>query len=124
MRIKLDTPLSIHNIITVLPDLKVCLANPNAVITHICTDSRLLEAGDLFIAIKGQRYDGNIFVNDANAIGAITLGNTSTKSAIHVNSSESAILSIAKYYKSLFKKLKATVAITGSVGKTSTKEFI
>ena len=124
MRIELTIPFPLVNMISYIPISKSINISNKQIITHICTDSRLAQKGDLFIALKGEKYDGNDFLYDANARGAISLGNQDTNADIETPSTNSALLYIAKYYKSLFEKLKSTVAVTGSVGKTSTKEFI
>ena len=92
----------------------------------ICTDTRKITAGCLFIALKGENFDGNEFAADAVRNGALCavvdrdcgLG----ERQIIVDDTKRALLKIAGYYKSLF-DIK-TVGVTGSVGKTSTKEMI
>ena len=93
------------------------------VITHLTTDSREVCKGDLFIALKGDKYDGENYLHDVIAKGAIPITTSSTANAITVKNTQDALFLLAKHYKSLLKDLKHTVAITGSVGKTTTKEF-
>ena len=95
----------------------------NTAVTHLVTDSRMAKRGDLFVALKGEKYDGNQFIDIVNAIGAFTLGN-GTEATIRIESGEIGLLSLANYYKRRLKKLRYTVGITGSVGKTTTKEFL
>ena len=95
----------------------------NTTVTHLVTDSRMAKRGDLFVALRGEKYDGNEFIDIVNAIGAFTLGN-GTEATIRIESGEIGLLSLANYYKRRLKKLRYTVGITGSVGKTTTKEFL
>lgn len=90
-------------------------------------DSRLVEPGFLFIPIKGARVDGHDFIPSVFEKGALAvLSEHKLPGAagpyILVESSEQAMKQIAKFYRrSLGIKV---VGITGSVGKTSTKEMI
>ena len=90
-------------------------------------DSRLVEEDYLFIPIKGERVDGHDFIPQVFEKGAccvlseIELENP-TGPYIKVESSEEALKQIAAFYRQgLSVKV---VGITGSVGKTSTKEMI
>ncbi len=99
----------------------------SAVIRNISLDSREIEEGTLFVAIKGERFDGHDFIGKAFEDGAAAIiceripykvkGNV-----ILVDNSLAAFGAIAKAHKALIKPL--TVGITGSVGKTTTKQFI
>lgn len=124
MRIKLDIPFSLSELIISVPCSPVTAILNDISVSHICTDSRLIEKGDLFVAIKGKCFDGNRFVDEANKKGAISIGEEDTNATIKVKNSNQTLLDLAKFYKSNFPNLKATVAITGSVGKTSTKVFL
>ena len=124
MRIKLDIPISIQEVENLFVYSPSSLAPSKRLITHICTDSRICEKGDLFFAIKGDRFDGNAFTEDARNNGCICIASTSRFAHIQVKDTEDALLSLATYYKSKFKNLKSSIAITGSVGKSSTKEFL
>ena len=102
--------------------------DPARNITHICTDSRALKAGDLFLALRGENFDGHAFVETAAKLGAAgvivaeaTAGLPGDFVVIKVADTLAALQQIAAgYRKSL--PLKAVV-ITGSNGKTSTKDF-
>lgn len=95
-------------------------------------DSRTINDSDIFIAIKGDKFDGNKFVNDilnSDSVGVIFDGNIdidlnkyNNKIIIKVNDSLKALQSMAKYKRSLYDI--PVVAITGSVGKTSTKDIV
>lgn len=96
-------------------------------ISSITTDSRKVSEGCLFIAIKGARSDGHDFIGscfDAGAMCCISekaLPNEE-RPYIQVKSSLEAVKQLAAYYRSVL-DIKV-VGITGSVGKTSTKETI
>lgn len=93
----------------------------------VVIDSRQVEEGYIFIAVKGERVDGHSFIDsvyDAGALAVISekeLTDTD-KPYVLVESSTEALKDMAAYYRrNLDVKV---VGITGSVGKTSTKEFI
>ena len=96
-------------------------------VTGVAIDSRKVEEGFLFVPIKGARVDGHTFIPQVMENGALCtlteheLGDVSY-SYILVKSCEQALKDLAEHYrKSLDIKV---VGITGSVGKTSTKEMI
>ena len=93
----------------------------------ITTDSRKAEEGCLFVPIVGERADGHNFIADVMKKGALaTLSERELDQAdfpyIQVKSSLQAVKDIAKFY--LEQLQIPVVGITGSVGKTSTKEVI
>lgn len=93
----------------------------------VALDSRRTEAGYLFLATRGERVDGHSFIEQVLAKGALcALGEEKPQESwqpyIQVKHSFQALKDIAACYRSM---LSVTViGITGSVGKTSTKEFI
>lgn len=93
----------------------------------VVLDSRLVEENYLFIATKGERVDGHRFIEEvfqkgAAAVVCETLPTEPIGPCILVEDSFDALTKIADFYRSgLDIKM---VGITGSVGKTSTKEFI
>lgn len=96
-------------------------------ITDISTDSRMVGPQSVFVAIKGERVDGHDYIKSAlekGAAYAIADRETAYKSdrILMVDDAFEAPMQIAKYYRSLFDV--KTVAVTGSVGKTTTKEFV
>jgi UDP-N-acetylmuramoyl-tripeptide--D-alanyl-D-alanine ligase len=100
--------------------------DPDIKITSIVTDSRQAKAGALFAAIKGARADGHRFIPMTVEQGAVCVlceeAPTVDTPYILVDSTLVALKGIAAYYRSLFSI--PFIGITGSVGKTSTKEFI
>lgn len=101
------------------------------------TDSRTVGRGDLFFPIKGERHDGMAFVRDALAAGAsgslVTRWNEKIRSELNgvmepatviikVDSGLAALQRLASYVRT---QLDAeVVGITGSTGKTTTKDFL
>lgn len=96
-------------------------------VSGVAIDSRKIEKNWLFIPIKGSRVDGHTFISQVMEKGALcTLSESVLENVSHpyilVDSCEQALKDIAEHYrKSLDIKV---VGITGSVGKTSTKEMI
>ncbi|MDE7287170.1 MAG: UDP-N-acetylmuramoyl-tripeptide--D-alanyl-D-alanine ligase, partial [Lachnospiraceae bacterium] len=93
----------------------------------VVIDSRKIEPGGVFIATKGERVDGHTFIPDVIEKGALGIIcereiDNSPVPYILVEDSFHALKAIAEFYR---KQLSIkVVGITGSVGKTSTKEFI
>lgn len=99
----------------------------NQEVSSIFTDSRKAEEGGLFVPIKGARADAHDFIEDVMEKGAlVTLSEKELGEKpypyILVKSSLQAVKDIAEYY--LEQLAIPVVGITGSVGKTSTKEMI
>lgn len=91
----------------------------------ICTDTRKITKGCVFIALKGANFDGHNFVRSAienGAIAAITELQIGNCPCIKVEDTRQALLDLAKYYRRKF--TAKVVGVTGSVGKTTTKEMI
>lgn len=97
-------------------------------ITSVSTDSRSIDESTLYIPIKGERFDGHDFICDVCKDGArgyiCSDGqiNEACRFAIMVPDTRKALLKLASYYRNLFDI--PVIALTGSVGKTTTKEFV
>lgn len=96
-------------------------------ITSVERDSRAIKEGSLFLAIKGERVDGHDFIEkcyDAGAVCAICekAPKNCSKPYILVDSTLEAVKKIAKAYRNKFDI--PIVGVSGSVGKTSTKEML
>ena len=111
----------------------VLVNGDNIFIENFSIDTRELNDNDLYISIKGDNFDGNSFIINAiekNACGVIYSGSIDkniinkykNKIFINVNDTVDALQKMAKYKRSLYDI--PVVAITGSVGKTSTKDII
>ena len=93
--------------------------------TAVSTDTRTITEGALFVPIKGERFDGHDFIKTAFENGACcTLSDRPVDYGpyILVNDTTEAFQRLAAFYKSLMPA--RTVGITGSVGKTTTKECV
>ncbi len=96
--------------------------------TGISIDSRTIKEGELFIALRGRRFDGHNFLNEAlkRGNGAIVnfqpAGTIKGKTIIYVNDTLKALHEIARYMR--LKRDIPVIGITGSNGKTTTKELI
>lgn len=93
-------------------------------ITEISTDTRNLPEGCLFLALRGAKFDGHSFVHnaiEAGAVAAVTDQQMGDNPCIVVGDTGQALLDIASLYREQFDI--PVVGITGSVGKTTTKEM-
>ncbi len=97
------------------------------IINRVSIDSRDVDANTLFFAIKGERFDGHGFVKDVaeKGVGAVVCHKQVECSVpvIYVDDTKDALLDFASYYRSSIKDL-TVIGLTGSVGKTTTKEMV
>lgn len=96
-----------------------------AEITSVSTDTRDIQKGCVFVAIKGERFDGHDFAIKAVEAGAeavISEKRIEGIPCLEVDSTRKAYLELAGYYREKFNPV--LVGVTGSVGKTTTKEMI
>ena len=92
---------------------------------NISTDTRAISKGDIFLALGGPNYDGHDFINEAFDKGAscvISEKDLTGKTYIKTENSFLFLEKLANFQRSKFKK--NIIAITGSNGKTSTKEIL
>lgn len=103
-------------------------ADESILVSDIVTDSRKIDDGAVFVALRGEKFDGHNFAAQAIAEGAVCcVVDTEFKGGenlpvIVVNDTYAALRDMAAYYRSRF--TASSVAITGSVGKTSTKDMV
>ena len=110
------------------------LAGPNVWFSGVATDSRSINAGELFVALQGERFDGHDYVAQAFERGAVAaivakdrlsqLGarrNGSSRSLLAVSDPLKALGALASFWRRRFRLPVA--AITGSNGKTTVKEM-
>ena len=99
--------------------------NKDAEFCGVCIDTRKITKNCLFVCIKGERFDAHQFAEEALEKGAAAVmvhENVDLSGAyIKVDDTSKALLALGRYYRSLFNI--PVVALTGSVGKTTTKEF-
>lgn len=95
-------------------------------VTGVSTDTRTLQPGDLFFALTGESSDGHKFLHDAlsrGAAGVVVSRKVEAKClAIRVQDTLLALGDLGAFYRSKFDPV--VVGVTGSVGKTTTKEMI
>lgn len=97
-------------------------------INQVTIDSRQVQKNDLYIPIIGERFDGHDFIKEAITAGAICVFSRSIEEvpqdvpAIIVEDTKKALGRLAAFYRQQF--TIPFIGITGSVGKTSTKEML
>lgn len=104
-------------------------ADLNTPIARVDTDSRDIHPGALFIPLAGERFDGHAYINAAlegGAVGCLTARDRESyrdeKFYVKVPSTQRALRDLAAWYKNRFDI--PFVAVTGSVGKTTSKDMI
>ena len=97
--------------------------------TGITTDTRTLQGGEVFLALRGENFDGHQFVEKARDLGAIVAvvdrtweGKVPNFPILRVDNTLTAYQAIARWWRDQFSI--PVIAVTGSVGKTTTKELI
>ncbi len=115
-------------------DGKLITGNENIVCKEFSKDTRTIKEGDIYIGIKGENFDGNVFWKkalDNGAMGVIVQGikfdkqdieTYQDKVIIQVEDTLQALYKLASYKREIYNV--PVVAITGSVGKTSTKDLV
>lgn len=97
-----------------------------ATLADVCTDTRKIQPGSLFVCLRGERFDGHTFASQAAQLGAAALLVDHPVDAdvpqLVVTDTGKALLQLAGWYRRRF--WLPVVGLTGSVGKTTTKEFI
>ena len=113
---------------------KMLFGNEELEVENFSKDTRTIQKGDIYIGIKGEKFDGSNFWNQALDAGAtaVIISNIQIskeekekykdKTIIQVEDTFEALYEIAKYKRSLYNI--PVVGVTGSVGKTSTKDII
>lgn len=97
--------------------------------TGIATDTRTIQGGEVFLALRGENFDGHQFVEKARDLGAIVAvvdraweGEVPNFPLLRVDNTLTAYQAIARWWRDQFSI--PVIAVTGSVGKTTTKELI
>lgn len=122
---------SLNEIINYLDIIKVTNLPQNISITGISIDTRTIKVGNIFLALKGEKFDGHDFVHTAIERGApvcivnqdwFKRQNNTNLPLIVVPNTLYALGEIANLYRSKFDL--PIIAVAGSNGKTTTKDFI
>lgn len=105
------------------------LQESGAVVTEVSTDSRSIPAGALFVPLVGERFDGHDYLDaalESGAAGCLTARKPASllqdKFYIQVSDTLEALKALASWYRAKFDI--PMVQVTGSAGKTTTKEMI
>ena len=121
-------PISIQQILAATGGKRLDQGGDGTVST-VCTDSRKITAGCLFIPLKGERFDGHAYIDSAieqGAAGVLCARKPDSLRPgsfyIQVADTRLALKDLASWYRGLFQI--PFVQITGSVGKTTTKEMV
>jgi UDP-N-acetylmuramoyl-tripeptide--D-alanyl-D-alanine ligase len=103
-------------------------------VNSVCTDSRAAKAGDLFFAIKGEKFDGHEFINEiwAKGVAAVVLEKSKAQSRKSKIPADAATLAVDDVRVALGKFAAAyrrqfdlpVIAVGGSNGKTTVKELL
>lgn len=125
--------LTVEDVIELCNGELIC-GNPDTVLENFCQDTRMIQAGDVYVGIKGEHHNGNDIYEDALEKGAkvcILQGivipenikeRYEGRAIIIVEDTIRALQKLATYKRSMYDI--PVVAITGSVGKTSTKDIV
>ncbi len=101
------------------------VCNADVLINDVCTDTRKITEGCLFVCIKGERFNAHDFIDEAFEKGAAAVMICEDKEVkepfVKVENTALSLLELAGYYRRKFNI--PVVGLTGSVGKTTTKEF-
>jgi len=122
------SPFVIHMRLTeVAAEIRAEMIGDDVAFHGCTTDSRSVEPGQLFIALRGKRFDGHDFINQAVAGGAVAImGEQHLQDCIvpilKVAETCSAMGALAAYWRHRF--AIPVIAITGSNGKTTVKEML
>src|SRR5262249_26882763 len=109
---------------------KLTVRGSRAAFGEVVTDSKKIEANSVFIALKGRKFDGHRFAKDAARRGAgclivhkrIPLAQTKNAAVVRVRDTLEALGALGQYRPIHFNP--KVLAITGSNGKTTTKEMV
>ena len=113
---------------------QLIIGNENEIVDNFCNDTRIIKKDDTYLALVGGNFDGNKFWKEALEKGAKIvilqdidfenqdLSMFQDRTIIKVENTLEALYKMAEYKRSLYNI--PVVAITGSVGKTSTKDIV
>ena len=123
--------ITLHDVLTGTGGRLIGTLDLNVLLTNVVHDSRRVEHGDLFVALRGERLDGHDFISNAVANGAaaalvshawLAHVQRAPLPVIAVPDTLRALQELATYWRGLFDV--DVVGITGSIGKSSTKEVV
>ena len=117
--------LTLGEIARIFPENTLALP-ADIVVADFCQDTRKITAGSLYIAIRGEHHDGHDFITDAFAKGAVAAlvsrAQPGLANCFLCDDTVQGLGVLAHYYRKKFSQ--PLIAITGSSGKTTTKELL
>lgn len=123
------SPFTLQQLISAVRGQPSEAVNSGMLVERIETDSRRVRRGDLFWALRGERFDGHAFIGDAASRGAIAcvaakshINNDVSLPAIAVDDTLVALWDFAAWYRNQFEPM--VIGVTGSVGKTTTRHLL
>lgn len=123
---QVDTSNSFTMKLTQIADiLSAQLVGQDITVTGISTDTRTLQGGELFVALKGPSFDGHDYIQQAldnGAIACLVEKNVNADHFVITENTHDALGELAKAWRQQYDK--TVFAITGSNGKTTVKEMI
>lgn len=108
-------------------EIKKCSFNLNIEISNIQMDSRKIQKNDIFIAIKGENYNGNDFIKESMTKGAVCVISEDESDYDFVIVVENVRFAMSQMYKNYYNNPSENmkiICITGTNGKTSTAMFL
>ena len=130
MKITLRNPLDVNTLVTMAGgELILRGVSEQVGVTHICTDSREADGNTLFCAIRGERVDGHNYMAKAAELGCTAFlcervpEQAPSAAYVVVEDTVAALSALALSRREEEMKTLSVVSITGSVGKTTTKEM-
>ena len=121
--------MTIPEIVSAVGGTRLDAGAETAPVTAVCTDSRRIAPGSLFLPIAGEKFDGHDFIDkalDAGAAGCLCARTPESlrpgKFYIQVADTRLALRALASAYRDRF--AIPFIQVTGSVGKTTTKEML
>jgi UDP-N-acetylmuramoyl-L-alanyl-D-glutamate--2,6-diaminopimelate ligase len=122
-----DRGSTIQSLAVVLPEARI-LGSGESRVSGVVYDSRLVQPGDLFAALRGAEFDGHQFVREAERRGASALlvesPATTALPQIHVGDSRAALAAIAAELYGHPSRDLGVIGITGTDGKTTTSHLV
>lgn len=117
---------------------KLIIGNKEKRCINFSKDTRTIKKGDTYIGIRGEKFDGNLFWKEAFEKGAETViinqipitkqeqekYDSQNKNIIQVKDTITSLAQIATHKREMYKDKLKVIGVTGSVGKTSTKDII
>ncbi len=117
---------------------KLIIGNENKICNNFSKDTRTINKNDTYIGIRGENFDGNLFWEEALKKGASTViiqkielapekiekYKKQNKNIIQVDDTKKALEQMATFKRNMYGDKLIVVGVTGSVGKTSTKDII